>query len=58
MVASISALTILGGGDTNVIVEQNRLTDKFSFISTGGGSFLEFLEGKELPAFAALEKKS
>ena len=58
MVASIPALTILGGGDTNVIVEQNRLTDRFSFISTGGGSFLEFLEGKELPAFAALEKKS
>ena len=58
MVAAIPALTILGGGDTNVIVEQNRLTDRFSFISTGGGSFLEFLEGKELPAFAALEKKS
>ena len=58
MVAAIPALTILGGGDTNVIVEQNRLTDRFSFISTGGGSFLEFLEGKELPAFVALEKKS
>ncbi len=56
--AAISGMTILGGGDTNVIVEQTGLTDKFSFISTGGGSFLEFLEGKELPAFAALEKKS
>lgn len=58
VVAAISGLTILGGGDTNVIVEQLKLTDKFSFISTGGGSFLEFLEGKELPAFVALEKKS
>lgn len=58
MVASLPALTILGGGDTNVIVEKLGLTEKFSFISTGGGSFLEFLEGKELPAFTALEKKS
>lgn len=58
VVAAISGLTILGGGDTNVIVEQLKLADKFSFISTGGGSFLEFLEGKELPAFVALEKKS
>lgn len=56
--AALDALTILGGGDTNVIVEQTGLTDKFSFISTGGGSFLEFLEGKELPAFTALENKS
>lgn len=58
VVAALDGLTILGGGDTNVIVEQTGLTDKFSFISTGGGSFLEFLEGKELPAFTALEKKS
>ncbi len=58
VVAAIQAMTILGGGDTNVIVEQTGLTEKFSFISTGGGSFLEFLEGKELPAFTALEKKS
>lgn len=58
VVAAVPGMTILGGGDTNVIVEQTGLTDKFSFISTGGGSFLEFLEGKELPAFTALEKKS
>lgn len=58
VVAALDAMTILGGGDTNVIVEQTKSTDKFSFISTGGGSFLEFLEGKELPAFTALENKS
>ncbi|MBP9943875.1 MAG: phosphoglycerate kinase [Desulfomicrobium sp.] len=58
VVGAISGMTILGGGDTNVIVEQMNMADKFSFISTGGGSFLEFLEGKELPAFTALEKKS
>ncbi len=58
VVAALDAMTILGGGDTNVIVELTRLTDKFSFISTGGGSFLEFLEGKELPAFTALEEKA
>ncbi len=58
VVAALDAMTILGGGDTNVIVEQTKLTDKFSFISTGGGSFLEFLEGKELPAFTALEEKA
>jgi len=58
LMAAIPAMTILGGGDTNVIVEKTGLTDKFSFISTGGGSFLEFLEGKELPAFTALENKA
>lgn len=58
VVAAIPAMTILGGGDTNVIVEQMGLTEKFSFISTGGGSFLEFLEGKEMPAFTALERKA
>ncbi len=58
VVAALDAMTILGGGDTNVIVELTKLTDKFSFISTGGGSFLEFLEGKELPAFTALEGKA
>ncbi len=58
VVAALDAMTILGGGDTNVIVELTKLTDKFSFISTGGGSFLEFLEGKELPAFTALEEKA
>lgn len=49
------ALTIIGGGDTGACLKMAGVTDKVTFISTGGGSFLEFMEGKELPAFKALE---
>ncbi|BDV01330.1 phosphoglycerate kinase [Thermodesulfomicrobium sp. WS] len=58
VVAALPGLTIVGGGDTNVVIQRLGLTEKFSFISTGGGAFLEFLEGKTLPAFAALEAKA
>lgn len=47
-------LTIVGGGDTNALLQQHNLMDKYSFVSTGGGSFMEFMEGKKLPAFVAL----
>jgi phosphoglycerate kinase len=56
IIASNNALSIVGGGDTDVVVHQAGLAEKMSFISTGGGASLEFLEGKELPAFAALKE--
>ncbi|MDP3427710.1 MAG: phosphoglycerate kinase [Humidesulfovibrio sp.] len=56
LIANLSALTIVGGGDTDSLVHEARQESKMSFISTGGGSFLEFLEGKELPAFTALKE--
>ena len=48
------ALTIVGGGDTNTAIHKTGKTDQISYISTGGGAFLELLEGKTLPAVAAL----
>ncbi len=50
------ALTIVGGGDTDVAIQRAGGWEKFSYISTGGGAFVELLEGKTLPGVAALEK--
>ncbi|MBN2332866.1 MAG: phosphoglycerate kinase [Deltaproteobacteria bacterium] len=55
-VANTYALTIVGGGDTDVAVHKAGEVDRISYISTGGGAFLELLEGKKLPAIAALEQ--
>ncbi|WP_373776086.1 phosphoglycerate kinase, partial [Neisseria dentiae] len=46
------------GGDTLAAIAKFGVTDQISYISTGGGAFLEFLEGKELPAVAVLEKRA
>jgi len=54
-VANSYALTIIGGGDTDVAVHRGGESHKISFISTGGGAFLELLEGKPMPAIEALE---
>ncbi len=55
-VADSGALSIIGGGDTDTAIKKAGLTSKMSYISTGGGAFLEWLEGKTLPGIAALEK--
>jgi len=54
-VANSKALTIVGGGDTDTAVHRAGASEKISYISTGGGAFLELLEGKTLPGVAALE---
>ncbi|MBI0182217.1 phosphoglycerate kinase [Snodgrassella sp. W8158] len=53
-IADSDAYSIAGGGDTLAAIAQFGITDDISYISTGGGAFLEFLEGKTLPAVAAL----
>ena len=47
-----------GGGDTLAAVDKYDIADRLSYISTGGGAFLEFLEGKVLPAVAMLEERA
>ena len=57
-IAESDAFSIAGGGDTLAAVDKYEIADKISYISTGGGAFLEFLEGKTLPAVAVLEEKN
>ena len=53
-----SAYSIAGGGDTLAAIEKYGVTSQISYISTGGGAFLEFVEGKKLPAIAVLEARA
>jgi phosphoglycerate kinase len=57
-VAASNAFSIAGGGDTLAAVEQFGIAERISYISTGGGAFLEFLEGKELPAVVTLIERA
>jgi phosphoglycerate kinase len=57
-IADSPAFSIAGGGDTLAAVAKYQIADKVSYISTGGGAFLEFLEGKKLPAVAILEERA
>ncbi len=56
-IAASSAFSIAGGGDTLAAIDQYGIADQISYISTGGGAFLEFLEGKTLPAVSILEQR-
>ncbi|WP_293129989.1 phosphoglycerate kinase, partial [Moritella sp.] len=57
-IAESDAFSIAGGGDTLAAIDQFGLADGISYISTGGGAFLEFVEGKVLPAVAMLEERA
>lgn len=56
-IADSDAFSLAGGGDTLAAIDQFGVTSRISYISTGGGAFLEFVEGKTLPAVAALEAR-
>ena len=57
-IAGSNAFSIAGGGDTLAAIDKYGVADGISYISTGGGAFLEFVEGKTLPAVAMLERRS
>lgn len=56
-VAASQAFSVVGGGDTIAAVDKYGVSDRISYISTGGGAFLEYLEGRTLPAVSALEER-
>ena len=57
-IAESEGFSVAGGGDTINAIQKYGVTDKISYISTGGGAFLEFVEGKKLPAVEILEKRA
>jgi phosphoglycerate kinase len=56
-IAASDAFSVAGGGDTLAAIDKYGVADRISYISTGGGAFLEFVEGKTLPAVAMLEER-
>ncbi|WP_339616670.1 phosphoglycerate kinase [uncultured Gilvimarinus sp.] len=57
-IADSEAFSVAGGGDTLAAIDKWNLADKISYVSTGGGAFLEFVEGKKLPAVEILEERA
>ncbi|MBM3396335.1 MAG: phosphoglycerate kinase, partial [Betaproteobacteria bacterium] len=57
-IVSSSAFSLAGGGDTVAALEKFGVTDRIGYVSTAGGAFLEFLEGKKLPAVDILEQRA
>ena len=57
-IAESEGFSIAGGGDTLAAIDKYDIEDKVSYISTGGGAFLEYVEGKVLPAVAVLEARA
>jgi phosphoglycerate kinase len=57
-IAASPAFSVAGGGDTLAAIDKYGVTEDISYISTGGGAFLEFVEGKKLPAVAILEQRA
>ena len=57
-IANSPAFSVAGGGDTLAAIDKYGVADRISYISTGGGAFLEFVEGKKLPAVAMLEERA
>lgn len=56
-IADSSAFSVAGGGDTLAAIEKYAISDKISYISTGGGAFLEFIQGETLPALSVLQER-
>ena len=57
-IAASAAFSLAGGGDTLAAIDKYGIADKVSYISTGGGAFLEYVEGKTLPAVAILQERA